>query len=514
MQVLFHTIINMSVAGSMTSLVTHLIKPVTSRLFSATWHYYVRFIIILLLLVPFSICFTSLEIELIKDDTYAEKESFAFEQLLLTEKNKDNDSFSKLPAEQNAGQPKAAALALYFVRNVISNLQYIWLGGVIVFTFLKLKNYLLYRNVIRENKRIVHGMAFDMLNLCKAEMGIKRNIRLVSNAAVGTPMLTGLFRPTIIIPDAEIEQEELWFIFKHELVHFMRGDLWIKAAALIANVLHWFNPISSLLVRRINCLCELSCDEAVVKDMDFPARKRYAETILCTLNRNITMPYVVYSAMYENKQGIKRRLTHMLKFKKKKKSQVLFSVAIAIILCANGIVASAARFSPANSLDVDTASTESKKAVIVADNIGEQYDPERKDIEGSMVWPTPDRVIITSYYGMKVHPILKKQKMHTGIDIAGTTGDSIVAANKGTVIVAEWQSDNGNTIVTDHGGGITTFYSHCSRLLVKAGDEVAAGQVIAEIGSTGLSTGPHLHFEVRKDGKAQNPLDYVSLQKK
>jgi Membrane proteins related to metalloendopeptidases len=131
----------------------------------------------------------------------------------------------------------------------------------------------------------------------------------------------------------------------------------------------------------------------------------------------------------------------------------------------------------------------------------------KKYTGGSMVWPLPSSYTITSSFGMRKHPILRKIKMHTGIDIDADKGDSIVAANSGTVIIAGWQSGYGNTVVIDHGGGITTLYAHCSKLLVKAGSEVKAGKVIAKAGSTGLSTGPHLHFEVRKDGKPVNPLN-------
>lgn len=126
---------------------------------------------------------------------------------------------------------------------------------------------------------------------------------------------------------------------------------------------------------------------------------------------------------------------------------------------------------------------------------------------GSMVWPLPSSYTITSSFGMRKHPILRKLKMHTGIDIDANKGDSIVAANNGTVIIAQWQSGYGNTVVIDHGGGITTLYAHCSKLLVSVGNDVKAGKVIAKAGSTGLSTGPHLHFEVRKDGKPVNPLN-------
>jgi murein DD-endopeptidase MepM/ murein hydrolase activator NlpD len=138
----------------------------------------------------------------------------------------------------------------------------------------------------------------------------------------------------------------------------------------------------------------------------------------------------------------------------------------------------------------------------------------KKYAGGTMIWPVPSSYNITSYFGMRKHPILRKYKMHTGIDIAASYGSSIVAANKGTVIIAGYdKSGYGNYVVIDHGGGIATLYGHCSKLLVEVGDQVKAGEVIAKIGSTGLSTGNHCHFEVRKNGVLKNPLSgYVSAK--
>ncbi|MFZ5989167.1 MAG: murein hydrolase activator EnvC family protein [Bacillota bacterium] len=128
---------------------------------------------------------------------------------------------------------------------------------------------------------------------------------------------------------------------------------------------------------------------------------------------------------------------------------------------------------------------------------------------GSMIWPVPSSTRVSSYFGNRLHPILKRYKMHTGIDISAKSGASIVAANKGTVIMTGWQGGYGYTVVIDHGGGITTLYAHCSKIIAKKNDVVKAGETIAKIGSTGLSTGPHLHFEVRKNGSPTNPLNYV-----
>lgn len=116
---------------------------------------------------------------------------------------------------------------------------------------------------------------------------------------------------------------------------------------------------------------------------------------------------------------------------------------------------------------------------------------------------------VTYGFGYRVHPIYKRRLFHQGIDIAAPTGTPIRAAAAGKVVRAGPCGTYGNIVELDHGGGASTLYAHCSRVLVKAGDRVRAGQKIADVGSTGLSTGPHLHFEVSIDGKPRDPLAHL-----
>lgn len=126
---------------------------------------------------------------------------------------------------------------------------------------------------------------------------------------------------------------------------------------------------------------------------------------------------------------------------------------------------------------------------------------------GKFIMPVKAR--ISSSFGWRMHPILGKQKFHSGIDLAASRGTSVLAADGGVVISAGWQGGYGNTVIIDHGAGFTTLYAHNDKLLVKAKDKVVKGQIISRVGSTGLSTGPHLHFEVRIDGTPVDPTEYA-----
>jgi len=126
---------------------------------------------------------------------------------------------------------------------------------------------------------------------------------------------------------------------------------------------------------------------------------------------------------------------------------------------------------------------------------------------GQMIAPCLGEV--TSGFGWRMHPILGYQRFHSGIDFGADYGTTINAADNGTVIFAGWYGGYGNAVIIDHGGGITTLYGHTSEIYVSEGQAVQRGQAIAAVGSTGLSTGPHLHFEVRQNGDPVDPAAYL-----
>lgn len=128
---------------------------------------------------------------------------------------------------------------------------------------------------------------------------------------------------------------------------------------------------------------------------------------------------------------------------------------------------------------------------------------------GALGWPVPGITRVTSEFGSRLHPVLKVQKMHTGMDIGAPRNSTVVAAADGTVIMSTYNGSYGNVVMIDHGSGIVTVYAHNTTLLVSKGQTVTRGQTIAKSGDTGRVTGPHVHFEVRVNGVYKNPRSYL-----
>lgn len=150
------------------------------------------------------------------------------------------------------------------------------------------------------------------------------------------------------------------------------------------------------------------------------------------------------------------------------------------------------------------AEINSEILAIAREGIDTQY------IGGELAWPVPGYTRISSNYGMRTHPITGVYKLHTGVDISAPMGANFIAANDGVVTKAGYNSAYGNMVIIDHGGGVSTLYAHGSEILVQVGQVVKRGDIVLKVGSTGYSTGPHAHFEVRLNGVVTDPMPYIT----
>ena len=176
---------------------------------------------------------------------------------------------------------------------------------------------------------------------------------------------------------------------------------------------------------------------------------------------------------------------------------------------------------------IDKLSAEEKEVQAKIDEYKSQYEQVNREIletaladglladyvGGVMTWPIPGYTTITSNYGMRTHPITGLYTLHTGVDVSAPIGADFVAANDGIVTKAYLNPAYGNMVMIDHGGGISTLYAHGSEILVRVGQLVKKGEPVLKVGSTGYSTGPHAHFEVRINGIVTNPMEYITGDK-
>ena len=161
------------------------------------------------------------------------------------------------------------------------------------------------------------------------------------------------------------------------------------------------------------------------------------------------------------------------------------------------------------SIEQENAEIAALEKVVAAEKAALEESRRRVYNGGVFAWPCPKYTRISDNYGMRMHPTLGVEMMHNGIDLAAPYGTAILAAYDGTVVAASYSSSMGNYIMIDHGSGLYTIYMHCSSLAVSRGQDVTKGQTIAAVGSTGRSTGNHLHFGVRLDGSYVSPWRYL-----
>lgn len=205
----------------------------------------------------------------------------------------------------------------------------LWAAGAGGWLFWCLFSYLRYQyRVTHYGCLPVEQQAKDALGQVKRGMGVRRRVRLVCSGSIQTPLATGFFYPSIILPPCPLEEAEYQLMFRHELTHIKRGDIWYKLLASAVCALHWFNPLCHLMVRRIHENCEYACDESVTAHMQSNERRQYGEMMLKMLCFHTLAPVFV-SHLAKNKTILKRRFDEMMK--PQKRNKVVAAIAAAAV---------------------------------------------------------------------------------------------------------------------------------------------------------------------------------------
>lgn len=312
----------LSIAGSGVIVFSCFIKWISKEIFAAKWHYWNRKLALFLFLIP---------VFWISELTF-----------VVEKENRSNSFWYSTIIYENT-----LSLTELFVQIVFV----VWLIGVIATGLWFLYLYRDFFKKLQVNCVTVpkeHEL-WSILERQRSDMNLKGTINLAYCQANISPILVGVFKPTIVLPMYDIPNDELDMIIRHELTHYKKKDLWIKRAMLLATILHWYNPFIYVLQREINKWCELACDEDIVIEMSHAERKKYGETILNMVQRATQDSRVkqnsnttFLSTSFSNgRTHLKRRLINMLKVKKVSKPIVVLSAVMLLALGSISIVSSA-----------------------------------------------------------------------------------------------------------------------------------------------------------------------------
>ena len=312
-------------------------------------------------------------------------------------------------------------------------------------------------------------------------------LRLVLVNARTSPFAVTLPTPALVISQWTLDNlslEQVRLVVRHELTHLERHDPLAVLVMQWMAALLWFNwPLKALMKSAVNAL-EMGCDEQVLRHENPNRRRAYADAMLKTLRQTATAhgndPVAAFST--QNKRSFTVRIRHILNGKhcaRKGSNKALWSMTLGGILLL-GL----------------------QPQLALAGKLAD-----------ALISPLPDAKV-TSSFGMRPWPIkdaeYKKKRLHKGVDLAAPRGTQVQAPKAGVVIFSGSMGAHGEFVIIDHGEGMETRYAHLDKRLVSRDDRVEKGQILGLVGSTGKATGPHLHWELRLDGKLVDPVSFLA----
>lgn len=374
-----------------------------------------------------------------------------------------------------------------------------WLAGV---ALLGIRRTILRRRIIRRAKRsrtVRDHLANRIVERWRNRLGIAREIVLKSGSGDDPPFTAGLLHPIVFLP-AELldsaDRRALESTIAHELVHVKRNDdLWLTLVAWV-RIAYFFHPVAWVAESRLRQAREEWCDESVLRAGPLSPAE-YGGGLLTVIQLRLSRRGAgVVPAMSNTRRNLFMRFRHIAENRTVSRLHLALTRA--------GIVAVAMVLLPMAPV-VATAPVASDGIAV-----GDQPSPASETLRN----PVPN-ARVSSPWGPAKDPWTGKARDHQGVDLAAPVGTEIVAPASATVLMATSSAPDqeaaGTVIILDHGNGLTTFYSHLESLRVKEGDRVGAGQVIGTIGLTGKTTGPHVHFEVRRDGERIDPATLIDF---
>ncbi|MBQ9972483.1 MAG: peptidoglycan DD-metalloendopeptidase family protein, partial [Firmicutes bacterium] len=423
----------------------------------------------------------------------------------------------------------------------------LWLIGVAITISKKLVHYTVFKDTLARHsqqydlpeKYIIHmdsRQNSQIASIMKtsvnvpSEVAIPEKLEVRATSLIEAPLIIGLVHPVLYLPFS-VKAEKLDLILRHELTHYRRRDILYKWCAMVILTVHWFNPISHIVSKQIDEECEISCDYEATRGLLAHEKASYMGLILDLLSHSERSSRMLTTQMSSSGKMLKRRF-EMIKDpavvnKKRKTFSVIFACVLIIVTLFAGIVLASSidgnESGAGNDISEDSANNTEIGGQIsnitdadweVSGDYGKLPIPVENQVAFVWMWPVPSSQEISYAYQVRTNPATGEELHHYGIDIKAETGEDVVSAMKGTVVEAGYDRVYGNCVriaITLNDVEIDTFYGHMSEITCEVGDEVMPGDAIGKIGSTGASTGPHLHFEIKNDGEYIDPLTYYPV---
>ena len=328
MSELLKWILSLSLSGSVLILLLTLLRPLVRERVSRRWQYYIWLLVIARLLLPVGGLEAPAKIETAGPA--------AAPALSLPEV--DREDMEARTSEEAAPEFDDSLKLRTAVRE---NLWVVWLAGALALLIRKATAYQSFLRYLRAGWAPVEDPALlDLAARIGAEAGVKRPVELYVNPLAASPMLLGVRKPCVVLPTAELPEEDLRFVLLHELTHYRRRDLPYKWLTQLTVCVHWFNPLVHWMAREVERTGELSCDEAVLRRLDGPGRRAYGDAILRTISAGGGYQAVHPSpALGAEGKHLKERLETIMKFKKTGRLSAVLAALLAVVLGVTGAAA-------------------------------------------------------------------------------------------------------------------------------------------------------------------------------
>lgn len=327
----FLSVFEISVSTGFMIILFMMLSPLVVRRYAAKWKYWVWLFLALWLIVPVKEIggrFLNSKTAVVSEnarDTIADAEYTASPIMI------------EIPTRMTTGilslseESKRTVTALDIIAVV-------WFLGGIAFISAHMLSYLHYRKrLMRQGMPIEDEEIAGLLSELKNELGIKGGVSLWKYSRAASPMLMGFFKPVIVLPKEDYSRDELFFILKHELVHYKRHDIWLKLLLVVAKGIHWFNPVVWMMQREAVIDMEMSCDERVIKNAGYDVKKAYTETLLSSIHRQYARQTLLSTQFKGGKQIMKKRFKNILSGGKKRNGLLLFT-GIAVMTMGLGML--------------------------------------------------------------------------------------------------------------------------------------------------------------------------------